>query len=158
MATATEPIALNEGLDENMKLQVSKIIRAKCERVYAAWTNPETLITWFGPPNRITTAVRVDLRVGGEYYIEMTGEDLDPKVATASGIYTEIVPEERLRFTWLATWAVGEETLVTVTLQDVPNGTEVTILHEYFRSIDMMKGHEQGWTGALINMARVLEA
>jgi uncharacterized protein YndB with AHSA1/START domain len=158
MATATEAIALNEGLDENMKIQVSKIIRAKRERVYAAWTNPRTISTWFGPPNRITTGVRVDLRVGGEYYFEMTGEDLDPRIAVASGIYTEIVPNERLSFTWLATWAPGEETLVTVSLKDVAEGTEVTILHEHFSSVESMKGHEQGWMGALTNLAKAVEA
>lgn len=157
MATATEALALNEGLDQGMKVQVSNIIRASRARVFAAWTEPELLKTWFGPPNRVTTSVRVDLRIGGEYRIEMTAEDLEPRIAIASGIYTEIVPDERLRFTWLATWAVGEETLVTVSLKHVAGGTEVTVLHENFRSIESMNGHEKGWTGALLNMARVIQ-
>jgi uncharacterized protein YndB with AHSA1/START domain len=158
MATATEALSLNEGLDQGMKVQVSNIIRASRARVFAAWTNPELIKTWFGPPNRVTTGVRVDLRIGGEYCIEMTNEDLDPRVATASGIYTEIVPDERLRFTWLASWAVGEETLLTVSLKDVPSGTEVTLLHEHFSSIVSMNNHEKGWTGALAKLSTVLEA
>ena len=157
MATATEALALNEGLDQGMKLQVSNIIRASRARVFAAWTEPELIKTWFGPPNRVTSSVRVDLRIGGEYRIEMTAEDLDPRVAIASGIYTEIVPDERISFTWLATWAVGEETLVTVSLKDVPGGTEVTLTHEHFRSFETMNGHEKGWTGALAKMASVFQ-
>jgi uncharacterized protein YndB with AHSA1/START domain len=148
---------LNEGLDQGMKIQVSNIIRASRARVFAAWTEPALIKTWFGPPNRVTTSVRADLRIGGEYHIEMTNEDLDPRVAIASGIYTEIVPDERLSFTWLATWAIGEETLVTVSLKEVPGGTEVTLQHENFRSFESMKGHEQGWMGALTNMARVIQ-
>ncbi len=158
MPTATEPLALNEGLDQKMTIQVTRIIRAKRERVYAAWTSPATITTWFGPANRVTTAVRVDLRIGGEYFFEMTNEDLTPKVASVSGVYTEIVPNERLRFTWIPTWSAPEETLVTVSLKDVPDGTEVTILHERFLSAESRNGHQQGWTAAMDKFARVLEA
>ncbi len=158
MATATEPIAFNEGLSENMKLQVTKVIRAKRERVFNAWTDPRTIATWFGTPGRVTSGVRVDLRIGGEYYFEMTSDTVEPRIAFASGTYTEIVSNERVQFTWQGTWTEGEVTLVTVLLKDVTGGTEVTLTHERFTSVDQMKAHEQGWLGAFERINAVVTA
>ena len=164
MATtiASESLALNENLAPGLRLQVSKTIRAKRERVFAAWTRPELLGQWFGPADMTNGPVEVDLRVGGAYRIEMIrcapdGEGA-AQTAVATGVYREIVPPERLSFSWNTNWNPGEETLVTVLLTEVPGGTEVTLVHERFASTESMSNHERGWLGCMAKLAAVLES
>jgi uncharacterized protein YndB with AHSA1/START domain len=160
MPATTESLALNEGLESGMKIQVSRTIRAKRERVFAAWTRPEIIQQWFGPKALVTSAVHVDLRVGGAYSIEMTNPAQPEAAATVgvSGVYQQIVPNELISFTWNGAWFPNEETLVTVTLADTTGGTEVVITHEHFKTIESMKAHEQGWIGGMANFVRITEA
>jgi uncharacterized protein YndB with AHSA1/START domain len=53
---------------------------------------------WFAPGGMRVASARADLRVGGEYRVEMHG--LDDAVYVASGFYRTIVPNELLSFTW----------------------------------------------------------
>lgn len=144
---------------ENLKLQLRRVIRASRERVFAAWTQPEKIEQWFGRGNMTRPEVQNDLRVGGAYRIEMKGPDAscaDPSKeadrscgSVASGVYRKIVPNELLCFTWKGDWLAGEETLVTVELRGVEGGTEVTLTHERFPTVESMGKHEQGWTACL---------
>ena len=77
--------------------------------------------------------------------------------SAAEGVYTDVVPNEQLQFTWKPTFNPGEESLVTVTFTDAPGGTEVTILHERISS-DGCQGYGQGWAGSLEKLGALLEA
>lgn len=163
MAITVEATTLNVGIREGLKVQVSKVIRASRKRVFEAWTKPEVMRQWFGPVNMDTPEVTNDLRVGGSYRVAMqkceeraANEAMGP-ISVATGVYREIVPNERVSFTWNGNWAPGEESLVTVTLKDVAGGTEVTITHERFLTTASMSGHEQGWVGSLQKLAAFLE-
>lgn len=104
------------------------------ELVYRAWTDPDQL-QWFGdtgvPTDRHRTTV--DLRVGGAWRIDMV-ESPDHRYTTG-GVYREIVPPERLVFTWGAAggWPdldparPDDNPVVTVTLEPVDDGTEMTV-------------------------------
>ena len=169
MATAmVERAAVKADNGENLRLELRKVIKAKRARVFEAWTKPEVIRHWFGPRNMVVTEVSSDLRVGGAYRIEMRGaleasmaerpnESMEHR-AGATGVYTEIVPDERIAFTWRGDWRPEEETLVTVTLRDVEGGTEVTLVHEGFVTAESRQGHEHGWTGSLEKLSGVLEA
>ena len=59
------------------------------DALFHAWTDPEALKAWFGPDGVETRLAEVDLRVGGEFRVEMVmsgGEmvvhhRLDPAIA-----------------------------------------------------------------------------
>jgi uncharacterized protein YndB with AHSA1/START domain len=144
-----------------LRLEVRKVIRASRERVFEAWTKPEVLAKWFGPADMVSEEVSVDLRVGGAHRIAMKrcapGREGAPDVAVATGVYREIVPPEKVSFSWKGNWNPGEETLVTVLLKDVADGTEVTLVHERFGSTESMSGHEHGWVGSMAKLAALLE-
>ena len=150
MATAAEPLPLNSDLTEGMTLSVSKTIRAPRSRVYAAWTDPAILREWFGPESMTCGNAEVDLRVGGRYRIEMAAID-GSRNSVASGEYTQVVPDQKLQFTWHGCWNPDEISLVTVMFRDsaTPSATDVTILHERIATTDSARGFEQGWTGCL---------
>ena len=115
MATAmVERAAVKADNGENLRLELRKVIKAKRARVFEAWTKPEVIRHWFGPRNMVVTEVSSDLRVGGSYRIEMRGA-LEARLAErpnesmgyragATGVYTEIVTDERIAFTWRGDW------------------------------------------------------
>jgi uncharacterized protein YndB with AHSA1/START domain len=147
-------------------LSQTRIIRASRPRVYEAWTNPDVLKQWFGPEGMYCPNASLDVRVGGAYSMESqpTSEVLaaDPACANrggvAAGTYTKVIPNELLQFTWRPSWNPGEESLVTVSLKDVAEGTEITIVHERFSSEGSRQGHAKGWAGCLDKLTQTLEA
>jgi uncharacterized protein YndB with AHSA1/START domain len=88
-----------------------------------------------------------DLRIGGEYRVEIRG--VDDAVYIAAGVYRKIVPDELLSFTWNNACDQGKETLVTLKFRDLENGTELILTHEHFSSADAAARHERGWNGCL---------
>lgn len=147
---------------ESIKVQISKVIRAKRQRVFDAWTKPETIQQWFGPKRMTMATASTDLRVGGGYRIELRGAECadgqSGSVSVATGVYREIVPNELLSFTWKGNWEPVEETLVTVKFKDVEDGTEVVLIHERFSTAESAEGHKHGWTESLDKLAVFCEA
>lgn len=147
-------------------VEQSRLIRASAARVYAAWTNPSILKQWFGPENMFCPTASVDLRVGGEYRIDVHPSPSAPdpnatesagRASSAHGVYTRLEPNRLLQFTWIPSWNPGEESLVTVTLHEAEGGTEVNIRHEQIDPAGC-QGYERGWSGSLLKLAAALEA
>lgn len=133
------------------RLQLTRLIRGKREKVFEAWTRPELVQNWFCPEGLRVVSAEVDARVGGKYRISMKGDD---DVYTAYGTYQEIVPQQKLVFTWQ--WDEHDlvETLVTVEFKDKNGGTEITLTHNKFVDPKAVKFHKEGWTSTLENLAK----
>lgn len=139
-------------MSENISLQIKKIIKAKRQKVFEAWTQPDLMNQWYTPGNR-TIRASCDLRIGGAYQVEMKGEKDGQNVThTTGGVYRKIIPNELLSFTWGWAGDSEPETLVTVTLRDVEGGTELTLVHERFADTESRDGHQQGWAACLENL------
>ncbi len=80
-------------------LVVTRIIDAPIEKVWKAWTDPEQVMRWWGPKDYTSPTCKIDLREGGKYVFGMRapkaqgGQD-----SYSSGIYSMILPMERLEF------------------------------------------------------------
>ena len=106
-------------------------------------------------PGPITVPVaQVDLKVGGRYRLEM---DNARTKYVVYGQYVEIIPNQKLVFTWGWEGPNRYETRVTVLFTDKPDGTELTLTHERFANAEDMGRHEHGWTGSLEKLAAALE-
>ena len=148
------------------KLELTRVIRTSRDKVFAAWTQPELMLRWFGPGNMVARAVELDVREGGKYSWELWGsmqaptaeefESCTQRRSSVSGTYLNVVPNELLQFTWKPGWAQNENSVVTVTLRDVVGGTEVTLLHERFVDNGSCEGHNQGWMACLAKLAALL--
>ena len=160
MPTETQPIpAAAAGSD--LALRLTRVIKAPRARVFAAWTEPERMRVWFAPGNMTVSTIHSDFRVGGHYRIEMSGPtENEPggTVVAAHGIYQEIIPNERVSYTWFGSWMPGQETFVTVTFRDVSEGTELVLIHERFENMQERDGHIRGWESTLIKLAALCEA
>ena len=121
--------------------RTSRVIKASREELYAALTDPAALVSWL-PPAQMTGAMHeFELRVGGGYRMSLyypadeiafagkTGDKEDMVVVR----FVELSPPRRIveavDFVTNDPTLLGEMTL-TVTLEDVPVGTEVTMLFE----------------------------
>lgn len=142
---------------DGLVLRLTRRFAAPREAVFRAWTDPEELAKWFGPDTAEARNIRIDLRPGGAYSLEL--HEADGTVFPLSGVYREVRPPERLVFTW--TWGAGGmagvETLVTVEFRTAGAGTEVALTHAGLPSADFRDKHEQGWTGTLGCLDRLVE-
>jgi len=143
-----------------LMISQTRVIRAPRARVYEAWTTPAMLMQWFGSAMAYCPGATMDVRAGGEYRIDVLPTTPPPDgtgAAAVVGHFTKVIPNELVQFTWSSPWHGGEESLVTVSLKDVAEGTELTLLHEQFKTEASRDGHRNGWAGALDKMAGLLE-
>ena len=131
-------------------LTIERRINAAPAKIYAAWTDPEKLIRWFGVPAKLkqgTLQAETDLRVGGRYRISF--EAVDGEHFEVSGVYREIVPNELLVFSWAWHSTPERESQVTIALKPDGAGTLLTLHHEQFFDEAARDGHEKGWSALL---------
>ncbi|MGE0564843.1 MAG: SRPBCC domain-containing protein [Pseudolabrys sp.] len=137
-------------------LTIKRRFNAPPDTVYAAWTRPEHLARWFGPAGCERIEAEIDPRVGGRYKIGMIMPDDRHDV---SGIYREIVPNQKLVFTWAWKSTPERESLVTVTFkEDEGGGTIMTLLHEKFFDEAARDRHNNGWLGTMDKLEKYLAA
>jgi uncharacterized protein YndB with AHSA1/START domain len=123
-------------------LRLTRVLAAPPERVWRAFTDPAALAAWFWPQHFATT-VETDLRVGGRYRIDGPGAGM-----AVSGEYVTVEAPSRLMFTWRWDGEV-EETLVTLHLPPVGDGTELTLTHERLSDDAARDNHIKGWSDCL---------
>jgi uncharacterized protein YndB with AHSA1/START domain len=116
--------------------------------VYAAWTRPELLALWFGPRHTRVESAEADARVGGRFRVVLV-EDNGAR-HEVSGAYDEVEPERKLVFGWLWSEQPPERTSrVTVRFRPVPEGTELTLVHDRFADPETATRHRRGWTESI---------
>ncbi len=137
------------------KLVVRRRINAPREKLFAAWTEPALLVSWWGPPGVACPAAEIDLRVGGSYRI--ANRFPDGRVMWISGVFEVIVPPERLTYTWKLESQQGPPERVTVCFEVHGSATEVVVIHEQVPGETARRSHEVGWNGCLDGLARFVE-
>jgi uncharacterized protein YndB with AHSA1/START domain len=80
----------------------------------------------------------------------------DAEQHDVSGVYREVVPNERLVFTWAWKTTPERQSLVTVTFKPDGDGTLMTLLHEQFFDEDARDRHQGGWNGAMEKLEKYL--
>jgi uncharacterized protein YndB with AHSA1/START domain len=79
---------------------VKRIIDVPLETAWKAWTDPKSIMQWWGPQDFTSPTCKIDLRVGGRYVFSMLAPDYQGgQLSYSAGVFTKIVPLERLEFT-----------------------------------------------------------
>jgi uncharacterized protein YndB with AHSA1/START domain len=120
-------------------------IKASPAKVYAALTNPQLMVQWWGPDAGPTLRAEADVRPGGRFSVVfrlLNGDEHNP-----TGVYKEVVPEKKLVFTWEWPEMPERESLVTFLLAPFDGGTELTLTHAQLPDEAAIKSHAQGWGG-----------
>jgi uncharacterized protein YndB with AHSA1/START domain len=125
-------------------------ICAQRETVFRFFTDSARFARWWGEGSH------VDPRPGGALYVR------HPDGSIASGVFKEIVPPQRVVFTYgfegpHQPIAPGGST-VTVTFEETPRGTRVTLRHAGLPSEELARHYVQGWRYQLSLYAKVATA
>ena len=128
-------------------LTVKRRFNAAPDKVFAAWTDPEKVKRWMGPGEVKVLSAESDLRSGGRYRWLMQAPDGEQH--DVSGVYREVIANEKLVFTWAWKSTPERESLVTVTFKPDGAGTLMTLTHEQFFDEDARDRHQYGWNGAM---------
>ncbi len=137
-------------------LRIERTLPAPRSLVFRAFTDPARMLQWFGPHGFVATFVELDVRVGGAWRGGMRGPD--GKELVASGVYREIVADERLVFTyaWERDGARGFETLCRLELRDVGGHALLRFEQGPFETASAAREHEGGWSQAFEKLGEVV--
>jgi uncharacterized protein YndB with AHSA1/START domain len=134
-------------------LTIKRRFNAPPAQVFAAWTDPEKIMRWFGPGQVQCTHAEFDRRVGGRYVISARSPDGDKH--EVAGVVREIVANEKLVYTWAWHTMPERESLVTVEFKPDGDGTLLTLTHSQFADEPARDRHQLGWNGALDKLAKL---
>ena len=135
----------------NTTLVLRRTFTASRQRVFRAWIEPEALEHWLRPRGMSMTVRSLDARVGGSFCFDL--EDGSSMVGT----YLQIVPPEKLVYTWSVVAAPGRETVVTLDFLDQGPVTEVVLTHERLAP-ERRALAEGGWPSLFDALASVLSS
>ncbi|MCI4663960.1 MAG: SRPBCC domain-containing protein [Neomegalonema sp.] len=130
--------------------------RADPARMFRAWTQPEELKQWFGHKPKLIIDAKVDLRLGGGWRFTFPSDGSNR--FGFEGEYLEIIPDEKLAFTWRRfSETDGEAREITmqsqVEVRFVSKGAGVLVRLEH-RALedDPRKRVGSGWSGSFGNL------
>ena len=135
-------------------LVITRIFDAPRSLVFNAWTEPAHRMRWWGLKGFTVTSCEMDLRPGGAWRLSMRSPE--GREDRQVGIFREIVPPERLVFTYAfegAAGNLGHETLVTVTFAEHEGKTKLTVNQAVFETLAVRNDHVRGWGEALDRLA-----
>jgi len=138
-------------------IRLHRVLRAKPERVYRAFLEPDAIAKWLPPYGFTCTVHEMDARVGGTYRMSFTNFSTGNS-HSFGGEYRELVPSETIRYTdkFDNPNLVGEM-MTTVTLAQVLCGTEIRIVQEGLPEAIPVEMCYLGWQECLAQLATLVE-
>lgn len=133
-------------------LVLRRVFTASRQQVFRAWIEPEALESWLKPGGRSMTVSSLDVRVGGSFRF-----DLENGLSIV-GTYLQIIPPEKLVFTWSGQATQGEETIVTLDFLDQGSVTEVVLTHERLTTPELRAMLGSGWQSLLDALTEALSS
>ena len=133
---------------DDTTLMIRRSYDTDAATLFRALTDPEALKEWFGPGAAKVHHASSDLRVGGKWAIEMTGDNCEEH--NISGEYIEIDAPRKVVFTWA--WRSTPDRVSQVTFALSPAGegrTTLTLTHERLHNAEIRDKHVFGWNGSL---------
>ena len=135
-------------------LVIRKRIPASIDKVFAAWTEPDHLKHWWGPPEGHCPEAEIDLRIGGTYRI--ANRMPDGRTIWICGTFDVIEPPTRLTYSWQLDASRMPPEQVTVQFRPLDGETEVVVTHERIVDMDAYRSHTAGWESCLQDLLRYL--
>lgn len=138
------------------ELFASRVIRASRAAVFEAWTTPELVKRWWGPPPFTCPVAEIDLQVGGRYRLANLGPD--GQTIWISGAFVHVEPQRQLAYTWQLSTQPPGPSLLHVSFLDHAEGAEIRLHHERFTTAAVRDEHVDGWGGCLGKLAALLDS
>jgi len=84
-------------MTQKFELVFERTTNYPIEKIWKAWTDPETLMKWFCPRPWKVVECRIDLKPGGEFYTVM--QSPEGEKFPSEGSFLEIVPLKKIVWT-----------------------------------------------------------
>jgi uncharacterized protein YndB with AHSA1/START domain len=151
------------------ELTIMRELDAPREAVWDAWTNPVSVIEWWGPKGFTAPCARIDLSVGGSYLF--CSRSPEGQHYWNTGDFLEIIPQKRILSTSGFSDEVGNfvppaqyeidktkplKLSMTVTFEEIDGKTLLTLSYEglpHGKNRDMV---EEAWNQTLDKLSCVL--
>jgi uncharacterized protein YndB with AHSA1/START domain len=142
----------------NGTVKLHRVLKAKPERVYRAFIDPDAMAKWL-PPNGFTGKVhQMDATVGGSYKMSFTNFS-NGQSHSFGGEFVEIAPGERLVYTDKFDGPnLPGEMRTTVTFKAVSVGTELNVVQEGIPDVIPIEACYLGWQESLTLLKLLVEA
>jgi uncharacterized protein YndB with AHSA1/START domain len=138
-------------------IHLHRVLRAKPEKVYRAFIEAGALAKWIPPYGFTCTVHHMDARVGGRFRMSFHNFT-SGNGHSFGGEYLELVPGERLRYTdEFEDPNLPGVLEVTVTLQPVVCGTELSISQSGIPEAIPLEMCYLGWQESLAQLATLVE-
>ncbi len=137
-------------------LRLERTLPASREAVFHALTTPEALSKWWGPQGFTTPSVELDVRVGGAYRFAMQPPEGEP--FQLEGEFQEVERPARLTYTFRYDRPDPDdrETVVTLSLEDRGEQTEVHLTQGDFVTEERHALHAAGWSESFDRLEQLL--
>ena len=138
-------------------IHLHRVIRAKPERIYRAFIDPDAMVKWLPPHGFIGKVHHMDARVDHGYHMSFINFSTGNS-HSFSGKYIELLPYKQIRYeNKFDDPHLPGEMLVTVSLREVVCGSELTITQEGVPSVIPLELCYLGWQESLTLMSYIVE-
>jgi uncharacterized protein YndB with AHSA1/START domain len=136
-------------------LTIVRRIRTTPAAAWNAFVDPREILHWWGPDAGPTLSAETDVRVGGAFKVAFA--TMDGEHHESHGEYLELDPPRRLVMSWWFGATPHARSRVTVSIEAIHDGIELTVQHDDVSDEGLRITHQQGWQGALAKMAAYVE-
>lgn len=123
---------------EELAFTMSRVFDTPRELVWKVCSDPELIPKWWGPRYLTTTVDKMELKVGGVWrYIQ---KDAEGNEYAFNGVYKEVLPPERMVYTFEFEPMAGHVSTDTITLEELPDGKTKITTRTTFETIEDLEG------------------
>nr|WP_314262038.1 SRPBCC family protein [uncultured Devosia sp.] len=152
-------------IDSERDLEITRVIKAPRERIWAAWTNAASFEKWWIPAPALCRVVELDVRPGGAMVTQMSEGDGQAFVPHMDACYLAVDERRRIVFTNALTggYRPAAQPFITgvITLEDHADGTLYRALAMHKNPDDRTKhaelGFYDGWGAVTEQLAGLVE-
>ena len=131
-------------------LRIEKMINKESKEVFKSLQEGKLFMNCSADSNTI----QLDFRTGGKYKV-----DFKTHQASNWGEFLEIIPNQKIVFTWCQTFGLDQKPDTTVTIELFPEGnkTKLVLVHSGFKDQASHDNHKDGWTGGINDFTNEME-
>ena len=142
-----------------LEVRMERVFDAPRELVYRVVTDPNLVGQWWGPGYLTTEVESYEVEPGGAW--RFIQRDPDGSEYAFRGTFREVIPPERLVYTFIYEGTPDHEIIETITLQEIDGKTLMTAFDRFAsaEALDGMvsSGMESGAVESWDRLARLVE-
>lgn len=133
-------------MNRNSTVYISRTFNASKNTLFKWLTQPDSISKWFGPRHLKIKNVENELRLSGNYSIELLKPD--GTSFFISGTYTEIIEPDSLKFSfrYIGLSQVPPESIVHISLEEIsPTNTKLFLIQKFETVPSDIENRAKAW-------------